>query len=97
MVVKDLAPRALVVARVNRSINIEKIHRAGADFARSFSQVSAQIVSRRLLGHEIVSLDPLLKLEQVEANSLIGNSPISLDIRRKTGASVIAVSRGSEE
>jgi Trk K+ transport system NAD-binding subunit len=46
VILKDLAPHLPVIARVNRAVNVEKIHRAGADFALSISQVSSQILAR---------------------------------------------------
>ncbi|MDX1630529.1 MAG: NAD-binding protein, partial [Thermoanaerobaculia bacterium] len=94
VVAKDMAPDAPVIARVNQASNLEKIHRAGADFALSISQVSAQILSRRLLGEEALALDPLLKVQKVSPDGLVGRHPAELAIRPRTGASVVAVERG---
>ena len=65
VIVKDLAPDVPVIARVNGAENVEKIHRAGADFALSISQVSGQLLARRLLGEESISVDPHLGLESL--------------------------------
>ena len=81
VVVKDLAPEVPVIARVNQLANLEKIHRAGADFALSISQVAGQILARRLLGQEAVSLDPLLKVQRVPSEGLVGHAPAELAIR----------------
>ena len=94
VVVKDLAPEAPVIARVNHASNVEKIHRAGADFALSISRVAAQILSRRLLGEEAVALDPTLKVRKMSSRGLVGRHPAELEIRRRTEASVVAVTRG---
>ncbi|MBZ0115281.1 MAG: NAD-binding protein [Thermoanaerobaculia bacterium] len=94
VVVRDLAPEAPVIARVNQAANVEKIHRAGADFALSISRVSAQILSRRLLGEEAVALDPTLKVRKMTGAALAGSHPTGLQIRRRTEASVVAVTRG---
>jgi Trk K+ transport system NAD-binding subunit len=91
---KDLAPEVPVIARVNRAENVERIHRAGADFALSISQVSGQILARRLLGEETVSIDPQLKVLRVNASGLEGKHPSQLRIREVTGCSVVAVERG---
>ncbi|MGB5661548.1 MAG: NAD-binding protein, partial [Thermoanaerobaculia bacterium] len=94
VIVKDLAPHVPVIARVNRAENVERIHRAGADFSLSISQVSGQILARRLLGEEAVSVDPQLKVLKVGAQGLAGDHPAQLEIRQKTGCSVVAVERG---
>jgi Trk K+ transport system NAD-binding subunit len=94
VILKDLAPDVPVIARVNRAENVERIHRAGADFALSISQVSGQILARRLLGEEAVSVDPQLKVLRVLAGSLGGKHPVEVGIREKTGCSVVAVERG---
>lgn len=93
VIVKDLTPRMPVIARVNRAVNVERIHRAGADFALSISQVSGQILARRLLGEEAIAFDPLLKLRRVEVSGLAGKHPAELGIRERTGCSVVAVER----
>ena len=94
VIVKDQAPDVPVIARVNRAENVERIHRAGADFALSISQVSGQILARRLLGEETVSVDPQLKVIRVDASGLEGRNPVDLGIRERTGCSVVAVERG---
>lgn len=94
VIVKDLAPHVPVIARVNRAENVERIHRAGADFSLSIGQVSGQILARRLLGEEAVSVDPQLKVLKVGTGGLVGKHPTQLDIRQKTGCSVVAVERG---
>ena len=94
VVLKDLAPDVPVIARVNRAENVERIHRAGADFALSISQVSGQILARRLLGEEAVSVDPQLKVLRVSTAGLEGRHPVGLGIRERTGCSVVAVERG---
>jgi Trk K+ transport system NAD-binding subunit len=94
VVAKEMAPEAPVIARVNQASNVEKIHRAGADFALSISQVSAQILSGRLLGEQAVSLDPQLKVQRFGPEGLVGSHPAELAIRQRTrGASVVAVER----
>jgi Trk K+ transport system NAD-binding subunit len=96
VILKDLAPQVPVIARVNRAENVERIHRAGADFALSISQISGQILARRLLGEEAVSVDPQLKVLKVSADGLAGLHPVGLGVREKTGCSVVAVERGED-
>ena len=57
VILKDLAPHVPVIARVNDTENVERLHGAGADFALSISQVTGQILARKLLGRQSVALD----------------------------------------
>ena len=96
VILKDLAPDVPVIARVNRAENVERIHRAGAYFALSISQVSGQMLAKKLLGEEAFLIDPQLKVLKVPPNGLAGRHPAELDIRGRTGCSVVAVERGDE-
>lgn len=96
VILKDLAPHVPVIARVNGPENVERIHSAGADFALSISQVTGQILARKLLGKQSVSLDQSLKVSMVSSAALEGKHPADLRIRTRTGCSVVAVDRGSE-
>ena len=96
VILKDLAPEVPVIARVNSAENVDRIHRAGADYALSISQVSGQILARRLLGEEAVSVDPQLKVLKARADGLVGHHPTELEIRSRTGCSIVAVERGDQ-
>jgi Trk K+ transport system NAD-binding subunit len=96
VIIKDLAPETAVIARVNQAENVERIYRAGADFALSISEVSGEVLARRLLGRETVDVDPALKVVKVSAAPLVGERPETLGIRRRTGCSVVAVERGDD-
>ncbi len=96
VILKDLVPEVPVIARVNSAENVDRIHRAGADFALSISQVSGQLLARRLLGEEAVSVDSQLKVLKVRADGLVGRHPAELEIRTRTGCSVVAVEREAE-
>lgn len=96
VILKDLVPEVPVIARVNQAENVERIHRAGADFALSISQVSGQMLAKKLLGQEAVAVDPQLKVLKVAAGGLTGRAPAELGIRERTGCSVVAIERGEE-
>ena len=96
VIVKDLAPDVPIIARVNRAENVDRIYAAGADFALSISQVSGQLLARRLLGKEAVAVDSELRVTKVTARGLENRHPDELGIRAKTGCSVVAVERGDE-
>ena len=96
VILKEFAPAVPVIARVNRAQNVERIHRAGAEFALSISQVAGQILASRLLGQDAISVDPRLKVMKVSPLGLAGRHPATLRIRERTGVSVVAVERGEE-
>lgn len=96
VILKDVAPEVPVIARVNRAENVERIHRAGAYFALSISQVSGQMLARKLLGEEAFLIDPQLKVLKVSPAGLSGSHPADLALRERTGCSVVAVERGDE-
>jgi Trk K+ transport system NAD-binding subunit len=96
VILKDLAPEVPVIARVNQAEDVERIHRAGADFALSISQVSGQMLAKKLLGQEAVSVDPQLKVLKTVADGLADRHPADLAIRERTGCSVVAVERGED-
>ena len=96
VILKEFAPDVPVIARVNEAQNVERIHRAGADFALSISQVAGQILASRLLGQEAISVDRRLKVMKVSSDALADAHPAELRIREKTGVSVVAVERDEE-
>jgi|HubBroStandDraft_3_1064219.scaffolds.fasta_scaffold01409_5 Trk K+ transport system NAD-binding subunit len=96
VILKDLVPEVPVIARVNRAENVERIHRAGADFALSISQISGQMLAKKLLGEEAFAVDPQLKVLKIAAEGLGGQHPAELRIRERTGCSVVAVERGDD-
>jgi Trk K+ transport system NAD-binding subunit len=96
VIIRDISPRVPVIARVNKARNVENIHRAGADFALSISQVSGQLLGHRLLHQQAVSLDERLKVLKASGVSFTGRHPSQLRIRERTKCSVVAVERGSE-
>jgi Trk K+ transport system NAD-binding subunit len=96
VILKDVAPEVPVIARVNQAENVERIHRAGADFALSISQVSGQMLAKKLLGLESLAVDPQLKILKVAPDGFAGRHPADLGVREKTGCSVVAVERGED-
>ncbi|MCP3915551.1 MAG: hypothetical protein GY711_08355, partial [bacterium] len=94
-VVRDFAPHATIIAGVKRVENVERIQRAGADFALSISQVCGQLLAHHVLG-ETVSLLPRIRLVKTRPGSLVGEHPLRSRIRERTRCSVVAVERGGE-
>jgi Trk K+ transport system NAD-binding subunit len=50
VIAREAAPDVAVIARVNHARNLDNIHRAGADYALSISDISGEMLSSRLLG-----------------------------------------------
>ena len=96
VILKDFAPETPVIARVNEAQNVERIHRAGADFALSISQVSGQIIAARLLGQEAIALGQQIRVLKVSPEAFVGRTPAELAVRQSTGVSIVAVERGEE-
>ncbi len=93
-VVRDFVAEVPIVARVNRMQNVERIHRAGADFALSLSQVAAELLAQKMLGEAWISLDARVKLQRVGSKGLEGLSPLEAQVGASTGCSIVAVQRG---
>jgi len=96
VIIRDISGRVPVIARVNKARNVENIHRAGADFALSISQVSGQLLAYRLLHQEALSLDQRLKVLKAGGSAFAGRHPAELRVRERTQCSIVAVERGAE-
>jgi Trk K+ transport system NAD-binding subunit len=95
--IRDHAAGVPILARVEHAENVERIRRAGADFAVSLSQVAAQLVTARLLGSDAILIHPALRVQKVPTgSSLVGRHPAEIGIRERTGASVVAIERGED-
>jgi len=93
LVVRDRAPHVPIVARVNEAVNVERIHLAGADFALSISQVTAQIVSHRLLGEQAVQVEAGLRVKGIAVPEGRGAVLGDLRLRESFACSAVALER----
>ncbi|MDX1583334.1 MAG: NAD-binding protein [Thermoanaerobaculia bacterium] len=96
VIIRDYAPDVPIVARVNQQPNVENIYRAGADFALSISHVTGQMLSGRIVGEQTHVVDEHLKVMKFDGKGIAGQHPSTLDIRRRTGASIVAVERSDQ-
>lgn len=94
-VIRDYAPNLPIIARVNRTENIERIQRAGVDFPLSITQVAGQLLAHHVLG-ETVSLQPRMKLVKLRPGQLTGQNPLTANIRERTGCTIVAVEHRGE-
>jgi Trk K+ transport system NAD-binding subunit len=93
VIARDAVPDVAVIARVNHGRNLENIHRAGADYALSISDVSGEMLSARLLGRSTRARDEHRRVARIEARPMAG---LTVDeLRSRNGAcSVLAIERG---
>ena len=94
-VVRDCAAGVPIIATVERVEEVERIHRAGADFALSVSQVAGELLAHHVLG-ESVSQQSRIKLLKLRPGTLVGRNPMQERIRERTGCLVVAVERNGE-
>ena len=62
---------------MNESENVDRIHRAGADFAIAVSQVAGRMLAAKLLGRESIALDVVRRHETLRDffTKVLGLSP----------------------
>ncbi|HEX9163608.1 MAG TPA: NAD-binding protein [Thermoanaerobaculia bacterium] len=92
VIARDAEPDIAVLARVNHGRNLENIHRAGADYALSISDVSGEMLSARLLGRSARARDEHRRVARVDAGPFAG---MTVDeVRSRDGAcSLLAIER----
>lgn len=76
VIARDLADDVPVIARVNHGRNLENIHRAGADYALSISDISGEMLSARLLGRGVRPRDERRRAMRISRAEWDGFSPI---------------------
>ncbi len=96
LIVRNLNPHSIILARANATKSIEKIYRAGADYVASLSIVAGQMLAHIILGHEEDSIIMLEGLEIARYNvnrdsQVIGKSVAEAKIRSKIGCTIIGI------
>ena len=92
VIARDTAPDIPVIARVNHARNVANIHRAGADFALSISDVSGEMLSARLLGRARRAREEHRRVERIAASRWSGLALHDLPLRTH-GCSALALER----
>lgn len=94
VIARDLADDVPVIARVNHGRNLENIHRAGADYALSISDVSGEMLTARLLGRGARLREEHRRILRVAGAALAGRT--AAEVALAEGRAVLAVERGGE-
>ncbi|MBA2353393.1 MAG: NAD-binding protein [Acidobacteria bacterium] len=89
---RRLNPQLRIISRVTHERNVEAIHRAGADFALSYTTLGVEAVLSLLGGHEPVLLGEGVGLFSIPVpESLAGHSLRASGIGSRTGMSVAGI------
>ena len=89
---RRLKPDLRIVSRITHNRNLEAIHRAGADFALSYSPLGAEAVVSLIEGHELVILEGDIDLFTAPLPQSLENKTLAESgIGSRTGLSVVAV------
>ncbi|MEF8861793.1 MAG: NAD-binding protein [Haloarculaceae archaeon] len=97
LVVRDLAPEAQIIARIEEKANISKTYRAGGDYVLSLATITGRMSASRLLtDHDVLSIEQQIRMTRELVPSLAGETIEGANIRDRTGCTVIAIVRTDE-
>jgi len=92
VIARDSAPDVPIVARVNHARNLANIHRAGADFALSISDISGEMLFARLLGRTARVREEHRRVQSIPAVRWAGKTLDQIPLR-ENGCSAVAIER----
>ena len=93
---RKLNPDLRIVSRITHERNVEAIHRAGADFALSYTSLGVDSIMSIVNGDATVVLGEGVRLFEVRVPPSLAGQPLSkTNIGSRTGLSVVAI--GDEE
>ncbi|NUB91448.1 NAD-binding protein [Haloterrigena sp. SYSU A121-1] len=97
LVLKQVAPDIEIIARANETENIPKLYRAGAEYVLSLSTVTGRMLASVLIEEEeILTPETQFELVRTTAPQISGRSLGEVDLRARTGCTVVAVERDGE-
>jgi voltage-gated potassium channel len=89
---RKLNPGLRIVSRITHERNVEAIHRAGADFVRSYTSLGVESIMSLVSGDASVTLGEGVRLFEVPVPRSLAGQPLSkTGIGSRTGLSVVAV------
>ncbi len=93
---RRLNPGLRIISRVTHDRNVEAIHRAGADFALSYTTLGAEAVISLMRGHEPVLLGEGVELFSIPVPPALANRALrDSGIGSRTGMSVVGIEDGT--
>jgi Trk K+ transport system NAD-binding subunit len=103
LLARNMNPHAVIFSRANTVEAIEQIYRAGADFVAALPIMAGEMLAKLVTGEgepkDVVKLCEgieILKQEIKDGSMLAGKTLAELDVRLKTGCSVIGIKRGDD-
>jgi Trk K+ transport system NAD-binding subunit len=97
LVLTQLAPEIEIIARANETENVPKFYRAGAEYVLSLSTVTGRMLASLLIeGEEILTPETQFELVRTTAPRIAGRSLGEVDLRARTGCTVVAAERDGE-
>ncbi|NGM68544.1 TrkA family potassium uptake protein [Natronolimnobius sp. AArcel1] len=97
LVIKQLDPDIEIIARADDPGTVWKLYNAGADYVLSLPTITGEILASYLIDEiEIITPQDEFDFVRTEAPPLTGKSLSDIDLRAKTGCTVIAIERGEE-
>jgi Trk K+ transport system NAD-binding subunit len=74
VIARDLVDNVPIIARVNHARNVDNIHRAGADFALSISDISGEMLSSRLLGKQARAREEHRRIKRIDGTWCVADA-----------------------
>jgi Trk K+ transport system NAD-binding subunit len=97
LVARDLNLDVEVLTRAEETENVQKIYRAGADYVLALATVSGRMLASTILEREeVVSMDKQVEIVRTTAPEFAGRTLGDVDVRSRTGCTVIAVERNGD-
>jgi len=96
VIARDAVPDVTVIARVNHARNVDNIHRAGADYALSISDISGEMLSARLLGRTKRPRDEHRRAFRISGDPYSGQRIDELEVRTRDSGSLLAIERDGQ-
>jgi len=96
LMIRDLAPKTEIIARVEQDENVSKTYRAGADYVLSLTNVTGRMIASRVFEErDVLSLEQQVKVIRERAPQLVGRTLGEANVRDRTGCIVIGIERDS--
>ena len=94
---RKLRPDIQIICRANLDKNVSKLHAAGADLVMSYGSLAANTVLNLIKPDEVLMFAEGVNVFRTGMHApFVGKSLAESHIRRRTGCSVIAISRDGE-